>query len=197
MRWLVHSVWLLLAACGGGGDVPPPLAAPEQFIEGQAFATTTPANSSTYRKSVKDGADHPVGLVSSSPVAYLIAALDDLDPLVREGAIDALGDRGDPEGISGLQRALYSEHSWLKLSAIEALADIGTDDAALALGPHLSDDDSEMREAVVEALADIGSEAARGFLHQALLDSDPNVREMASEALQELFEKTDHTIGYR
>ena len=183
MRWLIHSVWLLLAACGGGGgDVPPPPAAQGQFVESQAFATTD----ATKRSLAKDRVDHPVGLAPSPPVAYLVAALDDPDPSVREDAIEDLGDRGDPEGISGLQRALYSEHPWLKLSAIEALADIGTDDAALALGPHLSDDDKEMREAVVDALADIGTEVARGYLHQALSDSDPNVRNrsMTSSASQ-------------
>ena len=176
MRWLVHSVWLLLAACGGGGgNAPLPPAAPEHLVEGQAIATADDASSVT--KKTSSQLDHPQGLALGPPIAHLISALDDPDPSIREDAIEALGDRGDPEGISGLQRVLYSEHHWLKLSAIEALADIGTDDAALALGPHLSDEDADMREAVVDALADIGTDAARGYLHQALSDSDPNVRE--------------------
>ena len=166
--------------------MPPPSTAPGEFGEAQSLASTDRANSSTKRSLAKHRVDHPIGLASSSPVSYLIVALDDPDPLVREDAIEALGERGDPEGIVGLQLALYTEYPWLKLSAIEALADIGTDDAALALGLHLSDDDKEMREAVVDALADIGTEAALGYLHQALSDSDPDVRETASEALEEL-----------
>lgn len=184
MRWLLHSVWLLQAICGGDTSTPPLLAA-GQFADGQASANTGEARSSPILTAHR--VDHPEGPAPGPPVAHLVSALDDPDPAVREDAIEALGDRGDPEGISGLQRALYSEYDWLKLSAIEALADIGTDEAVMALGPLLSDDDARLREAVVDALADIGTDAARGYLDQALSDSDTNVSAMASEALAELF----------
>ncbi len=187
MRWLVHSVWLLLAACGGDASPPPPVTAGQFVVEGQAGANTDDARSSPKRSLVTAlRVDHPEGSTPRPPIAELISALDDPDPSVRENAIEALGDRGEPEGVSGLWRALYSEQDWLKLSAIEALADIGTDKAVMALGPLLSDDDAELREAVVDALADISTDAARGYLDQALSDSDSNVRATASEALAEL-----------
>ena len=178
MRWFVASLWLLLAACGGGGrggEAPPPPVVTGQFIEGQAAANSDDTRSPPIRSLVTvRQVDQLAGLVPSPPVEYLISALNDADPSIREDAIEALGDRGDPEGVSGLWRALYSDYDWLKLSAIEALADIGTDEA-------------EVREAVVDALADIGTDAARGYLDQALSDSDSNVRATASEALAELF----------
>lgn len=77
--------------------------------------------------------DRAEGLSLNSPIAFLISALNDPDLSVREDAIEILGDRGDPEGVPGLQSALYSEEPWLKLSAIEALSDIGTNEAAMAL----------------------------------------------------------------
>ena len=189
MRWLVHSVWLLLGACGGGGDSPPQVPA-EQFVEEQ-IADTDDVRSSPTRSLVAHQVDHAEASAHPPPVADLISALDDPDPLIREDAIEALGDRGDPEAVSGLWRALYSQEACLKLSAIEALADIGTDEAAIALGQLLSDDDAEMREAVVDALADIGTNAARGYLDQALADSDSNVRATASEALVELLSEVE------
>ena len=183
MRWLLPSVWLLVAACGGGDASPPPVEV-GQFVEAQVRANADAARSPTMRS-------HPKESTPSPPVEELVSALDDPDPSVREDAIETLGDRGDAEGIPGLQRALYSEYDWLKLSAIEALADIGTDEAAMALGPLLSDDDSDVREAVVDALADIGTGAARGYVDQALSDSNSHVRATASEALAEFFYDVD------
>ena len=164
--------------CGGDASLPPVAAG--HFVAEQLSANTDARRPSTIQSPPEESTPGPT-------IAQLISALDDPELAVREDAIEALGDRGDAEGISGLHRTLYSEYDWLKLSAIEALADIGTDEAAMALGPLLSDDDADLREAIVDALADIGTDAARGYLDQALSDSDSNVRETASEALAELF----------
>ena len=93
MRWLVHSVWLLLAACGGDAS-PPPSVAAEQFAEGQAGINTADAHSSPIRSLVTvHQVDHPEGSAPSPPLAHLVSALDDPNPSVREDAIEALGGR--------------------------------------------------------------------------------------------------------
>jgi len=185
MRWLIHSV-LLLSACGGGGS-PSPQAAAGQFVEDRLPPNADDARSSPSR-TTGHRSDRLEGWAPASRVARLVSALDDVDPSIRVDAIEALGDLGDPEGVSALWPVLYCEDAWLKLSAIEALGDIGTDEAAMALGPLLSDVDPEMREAVVDALVDIDTYVAHGYLDQALADSNSNVRATASEALAELLD---------
>ncbi|WP_406698648.1 HEAT repeat domain-containing protein [Singulisphaera sp. Ch08] len=87
----------------------------------------------------------------------LLAALQDRNPSVREGATQALGLLKPLEqaAISALVRALQDRDAWVRQEAVEALAKAGKSSpvALAALGEALGHKDTMVRRAVVQTLA--------------------------------------------
>ena len=125
--------------------------------------------------------------VESGATAPLIGVLDDEDPAVRGGVVDALVDIGAP-AVGPLVDALQDAHAALRgrSAAAEALGRIGDARATEPLLPLLDDRASSVRRAVAEALGRLGDTRAVGPLAGALTDDDGDTRTAAAEALQRL-----------
>ena len=76
----------------------------------------------------------------------LVKALNDENPSVRRGAVEALGKIGDPAAVPVLREALQ-EGSWhMVQEAAIALTQIDTPEALQTLISALSDTDNTVRE---------------------------------------------------
>lgn len=115
----------------------------------------------------------------------LVKALNDENPSVRRGAVEALGKIGDPAAVPVLREALQ-EGSWhMVQEAAIALTQIDTPEALQTLISALSDTDNTVRHHASDALAEMNpppKEAAEALI-AALNDTDPWVRRHAARAL--------------
>jgi len=91
-------------------------------------------------------------------VAPLIAAMEDEDWIVRQGASQALGRIGDPQAVEPLIIALGDKNQWIRRYAAEALGLIGDEQTIEPLVAALKDDSPGVRTVAAKAL-----ESIRGF----------------------------------
>lgn len=112
--------------------------------------------------------------------------LDAPEAVLREEAVEHLGELGNGEAVEALERALLDTDPEVRAAAIAELADIPGDASALALSVALWSDDPDEREDAVDALARLGGTAAFSLLERALSDEDPYIRQLATERLAEL-----------
>lgn len=100
---------------------------------------------------------------------------------VREAAIKALGEIGNPKAVDSLMKALHDKD--VRWAAVEALVKIADPKAIDALIKRLKDkqEDKYVREAAAKALGETGNPKAVGILVEAL--KDKYVGWVAAEAL--------------
>ncbi len=116
---------------------------------------------------------------------HLLAALDDADPGVRQGALASLSPYG-ARALGPLQPFLQREQdSTVRLVALQVLGQVGREDKATGVLLHemLADHDPRIRAAVVEALGAVEGPRATDALQSVVRDGDPNVRLAALRAL--------------
>lgn len=122
------------------------------------------------------------------------AALDDLHPLLHDGAVEvrreaahALADIGLPESITPVRDALFNEPDLdTRLALIAVLGRIRTPEVVPVLQQTIYDPDDLVRAATVEALAQVHHQAAVPLLELLLADRAPDVRRGALLALLDL-----------
>lgn len=116
---------------------------------------------------------------------YLIKALEDKDPVVREEAVDLLSEFKDERIIKHLTEVLLNdEDEDVRASAAEALGDFGDQRAIDPLREGLQDKEAWVRENVVKAMGQIGGNGVISPLMEVLGDEDKDVRNAAAYALE-------------
>src|SRR5579859_2137762 len=108
------------------------------------------------------------------------------DPILRLGAIRAMGHSADPRWTDRLMPVLGSDDPDMRLEAARALGEIEDERAATPLVEIVDDPDPDVRLAVIEALGRIGGENAREALLYLGEDPEDNIRAAAEQALEEL-----------
>lgn len=129
-------------------------------------------------------------LGDKNAVEHLLAALADLDQMVLDNVIFALGELGDARAVYPLIRLVRTGGSErLRKSAAKALGLLGNPDAIDALVVALSDKDFKVRKSAARSLGQIGDERAAPALAAAVDDPDYTVGKHAQEALARINSK--------
>ncbi|MCA1648623.1 MAG: HEAT repeat domain-containing protein [Chloroflexi bacterium] len=126
-----------------------------------------------------------LGYFSDTETAHDLA-LGFSDPVLRLGAVRAMGRSADLRWTDRLMPVLGSEDPDMRREAAHALGEIEDERAATPLVEIVDDPDPEVRLAVVEALGRIGGETAREALLYVGEDPEENIRAAAERALEEL-----------
>lgn len=163
------------------GKVPGPLALDEVPMPVEGFDTA----------SLDDKA---LAKAKADP-AWLVTALADGRPFVRENAARALGGLGKKAGddaVSTLARALKDSHGPVRVAAATSLGALKAevDIAAPALAAALRGADAELGGAALEALAAFGAKA----VVPALLDADAKHLRGREEWVVETIGRVAHTM---
>jgi HEAT repeat protein len=108
------------------------------------------------------------------------------DPVLRLGAIRAMGRSADSRWTDRLMPVLGSDDPDMRMEAARALGEIEDERSATPLVEIVDDPDPEVRLAVIEALGRIGGENAREALLYLGEDPEDNIRAAAEAALEEL-----------
>ena len=108
------------------------------------------------------------------------------DPLLKAGAIFAMGRNCDPRWLDFLTEELRSSNSQFRFEAARACGEIGDEEAVPGLLNLLNDDDHEAQEAAIAALGRIGGQEARDALDGLRTSHENRIREAALSALTEL-----------
>ncbi len=114
------------------------------------------------------------------PLARL--ARDDPDWLVREKAVEALGEIGDERVVPMLLQ--LSEEADLAWACVHALGALGDARAAPRLRELFADGNAEMKLHVLRAADGLAGDAARPVFEAAITDVDKEVREEAGRLLE-------------
>lgn len=131
---------------------------------------------------------HDVGedlfVLGPPTVPTLIEAVKDPSSIVREMAIEVLGEIGDPEAVPAILAAMDDTNESIREEAIRSLGAIGDRRAVPALLKALDDPNWRLRELAVQSLGLIGdSQAAPALLAAAREDPNPPVQWEALAAL--------------
>jgi len=122
-----------------------------------------------------------IGLVELLP--EIAGLLDDTDPDVREGAIEALTRLAEQERSSITEIAQRLATSDLQEKRRDAAILYGALRDHERLSLLLKDEDPEVRKAAISSLADMKLPSSVNHLVMALVDEDPDVRIVAANAL--------------
>jgi len=101
---------------------------------------------------------------------------------VRQSAVTALGEIGDPQAVQSLIKTLEDENWAVRQSAAIALGKIGDPQAVQSLIKALSDRNSRVRVSAAQSLVKIGQPAVQPLI-KALGDENWAVRQSAANAL--------------
>lgn len=105
--------------------------------------------------SVRDSVVATLQRIGPPAVEPLIAAMQDEDWIIRQGASQALGRIGDPKAVEPLIGALEDKNQWIRRYAAEALGLIGDERAVEPLVAAKKDDDPGVQAAAAKALESI------------------------------------------
>lgn len=131
---------------------------------------------------VRNAALGALGYLADEAVAEEMLA-GFLDPVLRPGAVRAMGRSADPRWTERLMPVLGSEDPDLRVEAARALGEIEDERAVGPLTELVDDSELSVRIATVEALGLIGGEEAREALIFLLEDPHPDVRKAADQAV--------------
>jgi len=123
-------------------------------------------------------------------IPYLLEALQDQSPKVRDLVACALGKVGDVSVVPSLIDVLQDKDESVRSSVVEALGKVGDATVIPALHEALKDVDEFVRSSVVEALGKVGDATAIPALHEALKDVNVHVRDKVVEALGKIGDVT-------
>jgi HEAT repeat protein len=108
------------------------------------------------------------------------------DPVLRLGAVRAMGRTADPRWTDRLMPVLGSDDPQLRLEAARALGELEDERAATPLVELLEDPEPDVQLAVIQALGQIGGEDAREALLFLAEAAEDQIREAADKALEEI-----------
>jgi HEAT repeat protein len=108
------------------------------------------------------------------------------DPILRLGAVRAMGRTADPRWTDRLMPVLGSDDPQLRLEAARALGELEDERAATPLVELLEDPEPDVQLAVIQALGQIGGEDAREALLFLAEAAEDQLREAADKALEEI-----------
>jgi len=131
-----------------------------------------------------------LGPSARSAVPLIFKLFNDRDPVMRSGAIEALGGIGEPSAVPLLAEALNDRAMQMRELAARTIGYIflapngreSVSETVPILLEHLRDEPT-VREAIVLALARSGSIAAVRPVIEAIRDPDPQVRMSAASGL--------------
>ncbi|MFX0206135.1 MAG: HEAT repeat domain-containing protein [Candidatus Hodarchaeota archaeon] len=130
-------------------------------------------------------------------VEFLIVALSNKDPTIRQFAALLLKNCRELKAIEALNKALYDDNVNVQLNAIYSLGETGTNNAVLCLcevlGEH-SRQSIQIKSAAVKALGGNQTFMAVMGLHAALRHCEKNVRLAALDSLGEIGNENALTI---
>jgi HEAT repeat protein len=106
------------------------------------------------------------------------------DPVLRLGAVRAMGRTADPRWTDRLMPVLGSDDPQLRVEAAHALGEIEDERAVTPLVELLEDPEPDVQLAVIEALGQIGGEDAREALLFLAEAAEDQLREAADKALE-------------
>jgi HEAT repeat protein len=108
------------------------------------------------------------------------------DPILRLGAVRAMGRTADPRWTDRLMPVLGSDDPQLRVEAARALGELEDERAATPLVELLEDPEPDVQLAVIQALGQIGGEEAREALLFLAEAAEDQLREAADKALEEI-----------
>jgi len=108
------------------------------------------------------------------------------DPVLRLGAVRAMGRTADPRWTDRLMPVLGSDDPQLRVEAAHELGEIEDERAVTPLVELLEDPEPDVQLAVIQALGQIGGEDAREALLFLAEASEDQLREAADKALEEI-----------
>ncbi len=120
----------------------------------------------------------------------------DVDWLVRERAIQALGSLGEPSAAPVLVNILLQADD-LRLACLEALAQLGSAESAQHVGLLLANEalDVETRRAALRCLASLGQPTHVSLIRRQVQHEDAEVRALAQELLHSWKQEGARTSG--
>lgn len=122
------------------------------------------------------------GLGFRRAVPLISALLEYPDPMVREGACEALGLFEEPAAVPALTARLNGETDWVRSRAALALGRIGGDRALAALWQAMMERRNPKASHLVPATAGFGPPVVDGLI-ALTTDPDPDLRALACRAL--------------
>ncbi|MGI9144999.1 MAG: HEAT repeat domain-containing protein [Chloroflexota bacterium] len=134
---------------------------------------------------VRGSALAALGYFSDADTARELAA-GFSDPILRLGAVRAMGRTADPRWTDRLMPVLGSDDPQLRLEAARALGELEDERAITPLVELLEDPEPDVQLAVIQALGQIGGEEAREALLFVAEAAEEQIREAASKALEEI-----------
>jgi len=189
-------VALAMVACDGAGsdlrDFGETFSGPTP--QDAASDATDPSNAESQRRGTVLLSAAPWG---GSPVYvkfYRLYVEENVDPLVRAAAIEALGRHGDPSDAAPISRQLTHSSRQVRLAAAKALQRLHDPAVADAMWRRLIDDDEEadVRVELAIGLAQYPTDAVFQALCTALDQRELTVNLAASDSLRLL---TNHDLG--
>jgi len=108
------------------------------------------------------------------------------DPLLKAGAISAMGRNCDSRWLDFLGEELKSNNALFRFEAARACGEIEDEDAVAGLLNLLNDNDHEVQEAAIAALGKIGGQQAKNVLNELRASPENRIKEAALSALTEL-----------
>jgi HEAT repeat protein len=108
------------------------------------------------------------------------------DPVLRLGAVRAMGRSADPRWTDRLMPVLGSDDPQLRVEAARALGELEDERAVTPLVELLDDPENDVRLAVIDALGHIGGEDSREALLFLAEAGEDQIREAADRALEEI-----------
>ncbi|KND25881.1 HEAT repeat domain-containing protein [Streptomyces anulatus] len=115
-------------------------------------------------------------------VPLITALLEHPDPMVREGACEALGLFEEPAAIPALTARLDDETTWVRSRAAMALGQIGGDRALAALWQAMMEHRNPKANHLASAIAAFGPPVVDDLI-ALTTDPDPDLRALACRAL--------------
>jgi len=134
---------------------------------------------------VRGSALAALGYFSDVDSAKVVAA-GFSDPVLRLGAVRAMGRTADPRWTDRLMPVLGSDDPQLRLEAARALGELEDERAATPLVELLEDPEPDVQLAVIQALGQIGGEDAREALLFLAEAAEDQLRVAADKALEEI-----------
>jgi HEAT repeat protein len=122
----------------------------------------------------------------SHAVKQLQKALRDESFEVREAAVKALGDLGDPLSVDTLLEITREPQRYPLVWVIDSLGKIGHQKASPVLIATLDHQNLEVKEAAIEALGRLRSKDAAPALIALLDDANADIRHYAARSLEKL-----------
>ncbi|MFI1459046.1 HEAT repeat domain-containing protein [Streptomyces roseus] len=111
-------------------------------------------------------------------VPLITALLEHPDPMVREGACEALGLFREPAAVPALAARLNDETTWVRSSAAPALGHIGGDLALAALWQAMIERRNPKASHLASAIATFGPPVVNDLI-ALTADPDPDLRALA------------------